>query len=137
MEVNNGVIVPLGYGKYFLSDKIIGLVPIEEDRGPARRTLVYVEGIREPLVASRTESTILRDMVRAGPSEVEAAVAIELVESILSHLQEVGPMLRHSIKDEAGLDLDDIEKRIIELFSGREKESLQEGLFSMEMKDKV
>ena len=40
MEVKKGVIVSLGYGKYFLSDKIVGFVPIEEERGPARRTHV-------------------------------------------------------------------------------------------------
>lgn len=132
MEVRNGIIVPLGYGKYFLSDKIVGLVPIEDDRGPARRTLVHIEGLADPVVASRTEATILRDMVREGPGEVEGAVAVELLENILSHLKGIGPMLRHSIRDEAGLDLDSIEKRIIELFSGREAEPPQEGLFSTE-----
>ena len=60
----------------------------------------------------------------------------ELLEGILSHLQGVGPMLRHSIRDEAGLDLDNIEKRIIELFSGREAEPPQEGLFSSEVETK-
>ena len=36
-----------------------------------RRTLVYVENIPEPLVAGRTETTILRDMVGAESGTVE------------------------------------------------------------------
>ncbi|MCJ7653367.1 MAG: hypothetical protein MUO75_06670 [Actinobacteria bacterium] len=128
MEVKKGVIVALGYGKYFLSDNIVGFVPIEENRGPARRTFVYIEGITDPVVASRTEATILRDMTREGPGAVEAAMALELVERIHSDLQHVGPMLRRSIREECGLDLDDIERRIKELLTA-DADVVQEGLF--------
>jgi hypothetical protein len=130
LEVKKGVIVALGYGKYFLSDKIAGFVPIEENRGPARRTLVYIEGLSEPVVASRTEATMLKDMTREGPGAFEAAMALELTERIMGDLQHVGPMLRRSIKEECGLDLDDIEKRIREVLSGDEQVTAQEGLFS-------
>lgn len=129
MEVKKGVIVPLGYGKYFLSDKIIGFVPIEENRGPARRTYVYIEGLDEPVVASRTESTILKEMTREGPGEFQAAMALELIERVLSDLQHVGPMLRRSIKEECGLDFDDIERRARDILSGEESQQTQEGLF--------
>lgn len=128
MEVKKGVIVALGYGKYFLSDKIVGFVPIEENRGPARRTFVYIEGISDPVVASRTEATILKDMTREGPGAVEAEMALELVERIHSDLHHVGPMLRRSIKEECGLDLDDIERRIKELLTA-DTGVVQEGLF--------
>lgn len=130
MEVKKGVIVSLGYGKYFLSDKIVGFVPIEEDRGPARRTHVYIEGLQEPVVASRTEQTMLKDMTTEGPSEFEAAMALELVERVLTDLQHVGPMLRRSIKEECGLDIDDIERRIREVLTGDEVAVVQEGLFA-------
>jgi hypothetical protein len=132
LEVKKGVIVALGYGKYFLSDKITGFVPIEDERGPARRTHVYIDGISEPVVASRTEQTMLKDMTREGPGAFEAAMALELVERILGDLQHVGPMLRRSIKEECGLDIDDIEKRIRDLFSGDEGTVVQEGLFAGE-----
>jgi len=122
--------VALGYGKYFLSDKITGFVPIEDERGPARRTHVYVDGISEPVVASRTEQTMLKDMTREGPGAFEAAMALELVERILGDLQHVGPMLRRSIREECGLNIDDIEKRIRDLFSGDEGAAVQEGLFA-------
>lgn len=129
LEVKKGLIVSLGYGKFFLSDKIVGFVPIEENRGPARRTLVYIEGIAEPVVGSRTEATMLKDMTREGPSEFAGAMALELTERILNDIQHVGPMLRRSIKEECGLDIDDIEKRIHELLAGDDQSPVQEGLF--------
>lgn len=56
-------LVALGYGKQVRADRIFALVPLEgEERGDGRRTLVYVEGIGEAIVASRSESAIARDM---------------------------------------------------------------------------
>jgi hypothetical protein len=53
----------LGFGKYARADKIYAIEPIrDERRGHGRRTLVWVEGVAEPIVASRTERTILADM---------------------------------------------------------------------------
>jgi hypothetical protein len=58
--------VALGYGKLVRADRIFGLVPLEgPERGDRRRTLVYVEGIEEPLVASRSETAIARDLAEA------------------------------------------------------------------------
>jgi hypothetical protein len=55
----------LGFGKYVRADKIYALEPITgDDRGNGRRTLVWVEGIQEPVVASRTQETILEEMAR-------------------------------------------------------------------------
>lgn len=117
MKVRPNVIVSLGYGKYVRSDRIVGLEPIEdqENRGPGRRTRVYVEGRPEPVIGSRTEGTILRDMVQVPRELLEARGAIELLEDILQDLSEVGPMLRRSIRDEAGLDIDSIIRRIREV----------------------
>jgi hypothetical protein len=56
----------LGHGKYARADRIFALEPIGDDRGDGRRTRVWVEGIPEPLIASRTERTILADMTQAG-----------------------------------------------------------------------
>ena len=60
--------VPLGYGKFVRADRVFALVPIEGDeRRDGRRTYVHVDGIGEPLVASRSERAIMAD--------VEAALA--------------------------------------------------------------
>jgi hypothetical protein len=56
----------LGYGKFVRADRIYALEPIDgEDRGDGRRTRVWVEGMAEPMIASRTERTILADMGEA------------------------------------------------------------------------
>ena len=53
----------LGFGKYVRADRIYALEPIVgDDRGSGRRTLVWVEGIPEPVVASRTQQTILDEI---------------------------------------------------------------------------
>jgi hypothetical protein len=58
--------VPLGYGKFARADRVYALVPLEGgQRGDGRRTLVYVEGMEEPLVASRSETAIARDLADA------------------------------------------------------------------------
>jgi hypothetical protein len=60
--------VPLGYGKFVRADRVFALVPLEgEDRRDGRRTYVHVDGMAEPLVASRSERAIMAD--------VEAALA--------------------------------------------------------------
>ena len=117
MEVREDAIVPLGYGKYVRADRIIALVPIEDDRGPGRRTKVYVEQLPAPLVASRTENAILASMVRTPTEVLEATAALELIQDLLDDIQQVGPMLRKSIKDEAGLDLDELEIKVREILA--------------------
>ena len=58
--------IPLGYGKYVRADQVFALVPIEEgERAGGRRTYVHVEGLAQPIVASRSERAILADMDRA------------------------------------------------------------------------
>ncbi len=58
--------VPLGYGKYVRADRVFALVRIEgAERGDGSRTLVHVEGVAEPLVASRSERAIVADIETA------------------------------------------------------------------------
>ena len=54
--------IPLGYGKFVRADRIYALVPIEgSERRDGRRTYVHVDGLADPLVASRSERAILVD----------------------------------------------------------------------------
>ena len=58
--------VPLGYGKWVRADRIFAVVPLEPgDRGEGRRTYVHVDGLTEPIVASRSERAILADVETA------------------------------------------------------------------------
>ncbi|HEX3224984.1 MAG TPA: hypothetical protein VL400_14690 [Polyangiaceae bacterium] len=63
MAVTSPRMVFLGFGKWARADRIYALEPLEgDDRGHGRRTRVWVEGLAEPIVASRTERTILAEM---------------------------------------------------------------------------
>jgi hypothetical protein len=64
----DGVMVFLGFGKYVRADRIYALEPLAADeRGSGARTRVWVEGIAEPLIASRTERAILTEMGTVPP----------------------------------------------------------------------
>jgi hypothetical protein len=75
----------LGFGKYARADKIYALEPLRGDeRGDGRRTRVWVEGLPEPIIASRTERTILLDMgVRADSIAPVLVDALALAEKIV------------------------------------------------------
>jgi hypothetical protein len=61
-------LISLGYGRFVRADRVFALIPLApEERGEGRRTYVHVDGIAEPLVASRSE--------RAVRADVEAALA--------------------------------------------------------------
>jgi hypothetical protein len=70
----------LGFGKYARADKIYALEPLRGDeRGGGRRTRVWVEGVPEPIVASRTERTILSEMgqeAAANVAVIDEAIAL-------------------------------------------------------------
>jgi hypothetical protein len=58
--------VALGYGKFVRADRVFAVVPIEgEERGDGSRTYVHVDGLSQPLVASRSERAILVDVEAA------------------------------------------------------------------------
>jgi hypothetical protein len=91
----------LGFGKWARADRIYALEPIRgDDRGGGRRTNVWVEGIPEPVVASRTERTILHDMGQDGdaPSPV-LDDALDLAERLVA------------AADEGRVDLADLGRR--------------------------
>ena len=126
MEIRENEIIALGYGKYCRSDRIVGIEPIEKERGPARRTYVYIEGRPEPMVASRTEEAILRDLV-VSQEGAEASVVMDLLDEVLHDMEKVGPMLRRSIREEAGLDIDELISKIRRKISGKRISRLDQG----------
>ena len=85
--MNGPRMVFLGFGKFARSDKIYALEPLRGgERGDGRRTRVWVEGIAEPIVASRTERTILHDMGQdaAAPSPIVAAQGFQGIDLVSS-----------------------------------------------------
>lgn len=58
--------IPLGYGKFVRADRVYALVPLErEERRDGRRTYVHVDGLVEPILASRSARAILGDVETA------------------------------------------------------------------------
>jgi hypothetical protein len=93
--------VSLGFGKYVRSDRIFALVPLTGDeRGDGRRTRVWVEGVSESIVASRTEVTIHRGIGQ------EAAVEAPLVDEALDLATRLA-----AAADEGRVDLSDLGRR--------------------------
>jgi hypothetical protein len=79
----------LGFGKFVRSDKIYALEPLRgEERGGGRRTHVWVEGIPDPIVASRTERTILHEMGQDAAAQAPIVDdAVDLAERLVTAAQ--------------------------------------------------
>ncbi len=114
MEIKRDRMVFLGYGKYWRSDTILGLMPIEEERGPKRRTNVFVQGRAEPIVASRTEQSILEDM-GASDAGFQGQALREAVTELLAAFHELSPVLRRTLQQEHHFDVERWEQRLGEL----------------------
>lgn len=105
MRIQTGQLVSLGYGKFVRSEEVVAVEPITEERGPGRRSLVWVRGLTEPLIASRSESAVIDDLVT--PAE-EAARMRELrttLERIVGALERVPSVLWRVVEEETGTDV--------------------------------
>jgi hypothetical protein len=114
MRIQSGILVPLGYGKYVRSDRVTAVVPIEEERGAGRRTFVYVQDQVDPLVASRAEDSVVRDLVQEPHEVTRVRQQRELLRDLLEALDSVNPTVRDIVRDQSELDLDIAERRIRE-----------------------
>jgi hypothetical protein len=114
MDIKRDRMVFLGYGKYWRSDAIIGLMPIEEERGPKRRTNVFVQGRAEPIIASRTEQSILEDM-GATEGGFQAQALREAVTELVAALHELPPGLRRTLESEHRFAVEQWEQRLGEI----------------------
>jgi len=88
--VDGDRMVFLGFGKYARADKIYALEPLGEgERGHGRRTRVWIEGVPDPIIASRTERTILLDMGEgnAGAGAQIVDQALDLAERLVKQTQ--------------------------------------------------
>ena len=112
MRIQSGVLVPLGYGKYVRSDRVTAIVPIEEERGPGRRTFVYVEDQGDPLVASRAEDSVVRDLVCEPQEVTRVRQQQEILRDLLEDLSSVDDTLRQFVRSNSSLDLNVIERRV-------------------------
>ena len=107
----------LGFGKYARADKIYALEPLAGKDG-GRRTLVWVDGVAEPIVASRTERTILHDMGQ------DVAAGSRLLDEALSFAERI------AVDAEKGrVDLGDLGRRARKLLEASARPPEAEQLF--------
>jgi hypothetical protein len=128
VDIKPNRLVHLGYGKYWRSDEIVGLIPIEDERGPGRRTHVHVATHDEPITASRSEEAIRRDMAASEDefrSEELRTVATELMERMTG----LSPVLRRMLLHEGEFDVQRWEDRLRGIIVFEESSAGQEELF--------
>ena len=109
----------LGFGKYARADKIYALEPLTgDDRGGGRRTRVWIEGVPDPIVAGRTEHTILREMGQ------EAAANTQIIDSAVDLAQRIA-----TGAESGQINLADLGRRARRLLESTSGSSENEQLF--------
>ena len=88
------------------------------DRGGGKRTLVWVDGVAEPIVAGRTERTILLEMGQ------DAAAGSKLLDDALAFAERIA-----EDADKGRVDLTDLGRRARKLLEASAKPSESEQLF--------
>ncbi len=106
MRVQSGQMVALGYGMYVLSDEVVAVQPIKEGRGPGRRASVWVRGLSEALVASRSEEAIVDDLVTPADETARLRQQRSVLQQVIATFDAVPPVLRRVLREENGVDLD-------------------------------
>lgn len=104
MRIEAGNWVPLGYGSFARSDEVVALRPISDGRGPGRRTLVWVRGIPEPLISSRSEEAITRDLVAPGDRTLRAEQLASILERLVEASENLPAVLQRVVTQETGQD---------------------------------
>jgi hypothetical protein len=114
MDIKPDRMVHLGYGKYWRSDAIVGLMPIEDERGPGRRTEVYTATLSQPIIASRSEQAILEDMALASGEQFQIQEARAVLGDLVDALNDIPDVLRRLLANEARFDVEAWSRRLRE-----------------------
>jgi len=118
MADGSGRMIFLGFGKYARADKIYAVEPIVgKDRGGGHRTRVWIEGVPDPIIAGRTERTILHDMGHEGADSALLDGALDLAERLAA------------AAEEGRVDLGDLGRRARKLLAATAKPAETEPLF--------
>lgn len=104
MRIQAGQLVALGYGRYVRSDEVVAIEPITEGRGPGRRTLVWVRGVTDPIIASRAEGSIVDDLVTPAEEATRMKSQRAALGRMLDALEGVSPGVRRVLGEETGVD---------------------------------
>ncbi|MGI9016155.1 MAG: hypothetical protein ACR2HR_03465 [Euzebya sp.] len=105
MRIQSDQLVALGYGKFVRSDDVIAVDPVVEGRGPGRRALVWVRGVPDPLVASRSEGAIADDLITPAEEAARMQQLRTTIRELTRALDSMPPMLRRLMHEETGVDV--------------------------------
>ena len=75
---------------------------------------LHVDGQPDPLVASRAEDSIIRDLVQEPREVTRGRQQQEILQDLFQDLATVNETVRDIVRDQSKLDLDLIERRIRE-----------------------
>ncbi len=104
MEIKPDRMISLGYGRYWRSDGIVGLMRIDDERGPGRRTEVHTATLDQPIVASRSENAILQDMAFVTDELLRMQEAREIVGELADALDDGPDVVKRMLNHEASFD---------------------------------
>jgi hypothetical protein len=114
-----GRMIFLGFGKYARADKIYAVEPIVgKERGGGHRTRVWIEGVPDPIIAGRTERTILHDMGQ------DAAIGTPIIDEALKLAERIV-----EDADKGRVDLNDLSRRARRLLEKTSSPADDEQLF--------
>lgn len=108
MRIQTGQLVALGYGTYVRSDEVIAVEPITEGRGPGKRSLVWMRGMPDPLVASRSEGAIVDDLVTPVDEATRMKAQRTALRRLVSVLDAISPGVRRILSEETDTDIDEL-----------------------------
>jgi hypothetical protein len=109
----------LGFGKYARADRIYALEPlVGDERGGGRRTRVWVEGVADAIVASRTERSILHEMGQ------DAALTSPVLDDALDLAERLA-----AAAEEGRVDLNDLGRRARRVLEKTARPAESEHLF--------
>ena len=117
MTIQSDQLISLGYGRYARSDDVVAIEPIVEERGPGRRTLVWIRGLPEPLIASRSDRALADDLLTRPDDLAHLRELRGQLRAMAGRLEAIPAVLRRVIREEAGIDVDELAREANQLAS--------------------
>ena len=108
VRIQSGQLVALGYGTYVRSDDVVSVEPIREGRGPGKRSMVWVRGVPDPLVASRSHGAIVDDLVTPADEAARMKAQRAVLGKMSGALERVSPGVRRILGEETGVDFSEL-----------------------------
>jgi hypothetical protein len=110
MRIMDGHLLNLGQGKYVRTDDVVAIEPITQERGPGRRSRVWVRGLDDPLIAARAETSVAGDMLEVDdPAHPHSEIVIRAtLERVVITLDRLPAVVWQAIARETGMNVSEL-----------------------------